>query len=91
MFNSVSTFNQPIASWNTASVMDMTSAFDNASAFNQNLARWNVLRVTKLSWAFDDSALSDCYRKGIYTAWGATLRAWYSAWSTSLCTPRCAR
>ncbi len=63
-----------------------------ASAFNQNLAGWNVLLVTSLTSAFDSTALADCYKHGMSTAWGTTLQAAYPTWSSlALCTPRCAR
>jgi hypothetical protein len=67
--------------------------FNSASAFNQNLAGWNVLRVTTLTSAFDSTtALANCYKKDMYTAWGTTLQAAYPVWSSlALCTPRCAR
>jgi hypothetical protein len=67
--------------------------FQFASAFNQNLASWNVLSVTTLPSAFDNTtALTDCYKKGMITAWGTTLQAEYPTWSSlAQCTPRCAR
>jgi hypothetical protein len=64
--------------------------FKSAAWFNANLASWNVLRVATLTSAFDSTALADCYKKDMYTAWGTTLQKAYPAWSTSLCTPRCA-
>ena len=67
--------------------------FSSAKAFNQNLASWNVLRVTSLTSAFDSAtALSDCYKKDMSTAWGTTLQKAYASWSSlALCTLRCAR
>ncbi len=62
-----------------------------ASAFNQNLGGWNVLRVTTLIEAFNSTALADCYKRGIYSAWGSMLQAAYPTWgSLALCTARCA-
>ncbi len=61
-------------------------------AFNQNLASWNVKRVASISLTFDSTtALVDCFKKGMYTAWGATLQKAYPTWSSlSTCTTRCA-
>jgi hypothetical protein len=66
---------------------------NSASAFNQNIAGWNVVRVDNVGLAFESmTALEDCYRKGVYTAWGATLQAAYPSWSSlctrCVCTPR---
>ena len=63
----------------------MAALLYTASAFNVNLAAWNVLSTTAFGAAFDSTtALSDCNKKAMYTAWGATLMAAYSGWS-SLC------
>ena len=77
----------PLAGWNTASVANMSGAFDSAVAFNYNLGSWNVLRVANVTGSFDSTtALEDCYRRGMYTAWGSTLQVAYPLWS-SLCSP----
>jgi surface protein len=51
MFNSA-IFNQPIGSWNTANVLDMSSMFDNATAFNQPIGSWNTANVTTMDHMF---------------------------------------
>jgi hypothetical protein len=66
--------------------------FTSAKAFNQSLASWNVLCVTSLTSAFTTTALADCYKKDMSTAWGTTLQMAHPTWSLlALCTPRCAR
>ena len=66
--------------------------FYSAMAFNQNIAGWNVLRVTTLTGAFESTAHADCYKRGSYGTWGATLQFAYPTWaSLALCTARCDR
>jgi hypothetical protein len=99
-------FNQNIAAWNTASVTIMcgtqfglqSGIFQSASAFDQNLAAWNVLRVTDLNNAFGSTntgasyaPLSDCNKRAIYSAWGATLQKAFPTWSSASCSSRCER
>ena len=58
-----------------------------ASAFNQDIAAWNVLRVSNVALAFDSTtALSDCYKMGMYTAWGTTLQKAYPTWANAAAT-----
>lgn len=54
MFDSVTVFNQPLNTWNTASVTNMSSMFfsHNPSAFNQPLNNWNVSNVTDMYQLF---------------------------------------
>ena len=67
----------------------MNAMFYNASALNQNLAVWNVSRVTSVASAFDSTtALSDCNKRAMSSAWGSTLQAAYPTWSSL---PDCAR
>jgi surface protein len=90
VFYQATAFNQPIGGWNTASATTMDEAFYKATVFNQNLAVWNVLRVTSLARAFDSTtALSDCNKRAISSAWGSTLQAAYPAWSSLQDCTRC--
>ena len=76
------------ASWCGAACMVRCGLqmFYSASAFNQNIAAWNVVSVSNLSSTFDSTtALVDCYKKGMYTGWGATLQAAYPTWSSLWC------
>ncbi len=52
MFNGAKTFNDNIASWNTANVTNMSAMFCEATAFNQPLAQWDVSHVTKMVGMF---------------------------------------
>jgi surface protein len=81
MFYQAAAFNQNIVVWNTASVSTMYGTFFYAKTFNQNLASWNVLRVNAAGWGLtwtSTTALSDCNKKAMYAAWGATFQ---TAWS----------
>eukprot|EP00537_Pseudo-nitzschia_pungens_P002564 CAMPEP_0172378914 /NCGR_PEP_ID=MMETSP1060-20121228/69658_1 /TAXON_ID=37318 /ORGANISM="Pseudo-nitzschia pungens, Strain cf. cingulata" /LENGTH=578 /DNA_ID=CAMNT_0013106641 /DNA_START=939 /DNA_END=2675 /DNA_ORIENTATION=+ len=45
-------FNQPIGSWNTQNVLDMTDMFRRATSFNQPIGSWNTQSVTSMSLIF---------------------------------------
>ena len=49
MFRSASSFNQPLNSWNTASVRDMYKMLHRASSFNQPLNKWDVSSITTMN------------------------------------------
>ena len=46
-----SSFNQPIGSWNTSGVNNMSSMFANNITFNQNIGNWNVSRVNSAGFS----------------------------------------
>jgi len=56
-----SLFNQPIGSWNTSSVTNMSSMFENSASFNQDISNWIVPQVTSFTRFRINSALSDNY------------------------------
>jgi hypothetical protein len=45
----VQSFNQPIGSWNTERIINMSSMFSNATAFNQDIGSWNVSSCTSFN------------------------------------------
>jgi surface protein len=49
MFSYAYAFNQPIGSWDTAKVTNVSSMFMFASSFNQDISGWNVSAVTSKS------------------------------------------
>ena len=48
LFDSVGAFNQPIASWDTANVVNMGQMFTGATAFNGSIGSWNTAKVTNM-------------------------------------------
>ncbi|HRC28096.1 MAG TPA: BspA family leucine-rich repeat surface protein, partial [Candidatus Saccharimonas sp.] len=51
-------FNQPIGTWNTGAVTNMSFMFYGASNFNQNVSGWNVTAVTNHTSFRTSSALT---------------------------------
>ena len=56
MFNSASSFNQPIDSWDVSSVFNMNNMFIGATSFNQPLSSWDVSSVTNMGAMFRSAA-----------------------------------
>ena len=48
MFYNAAKFNQPIGSWNTSEVMDMSYMFDGASYFDQPIGTWDTSNVKNM-------------------------------------------
>jgi surface protein len=48
-------FNADISRWNTHSVTDMNSMFQNAHNFNADISRWNTASVTSMSYMFQNA------------------------------------
>ena len=58
---SSSSFNQEIGLWNTSSVTNMSSMFENCNSFNKDISNWIVSQVTSFSRFRFNSVLSDIY------------------------------
>jgi surface protein len=52
MFANKTSFNEPIASWDTSNVTTMYQMFANASAFNRPIGAWNTSNVTTMYGMF---------------------------------------
>jgi surface protein len=52
VFQSATSFNQPIGSWNTSNVTVMIRMFNMATAFNQPIGSWNTSNVTSMRSMF---------------------------------------
>jgi hypothetical protein len=53
MFHLMSTFNQPLNSWDVSKVTTMSNMFGSAFVFNHPLYAWNVSSVTNMNNMFD--------------------------------------
>ena len=56
MFHEASTFNQPIASWNTEKVNNMQLMFHHASTFNHDIYTWTGTAATTAQTSMFDGA-----------------------------------
>jgi surface protein len=59
MFFGAIRFNQPIGTWNTSKVTNMSSMFNGATNFNQSLNTWNTAAVTNMSSMFTNTGQYD--------------------------------
>jgi surface protein len=68
-FGVVSTFNQPIGSWDVSNVVNMGNMFWHADTFNQDISGWNVSGVTNMIDMLDNTAISLDNYNSILTGW----------------------
>ncbi|CAB9498468.1 Mycoplasma protein of unknown function, DUF285 [Seminavis robusta] len=55
VFESETTFDTDISSWDVSNVKNMNSMFLGASTFNQNIRQWDVGAVTDFGFMFSDA------------------------------------
>lgn len=55
MFSKTDLFNQPLQSWNTSKVVDMSYMFFKAKAFNQPIGKWDINEVDDMTRMFAET------------------------------------
>ena len=68
MFAGASVFNQPIGTWNTSKVIDMSQMFVTATIFDQPIGSWNTSNVINMNSMF---AGASAFNQNI-SAWNVT-------------------
>lgn len=68
MFNSCSSFNQPLNNWDTSNVTDMSNTFRLALQFDQDLSNWDTSNVTNMNGMFGSDNESSVFN-GDVTTW----------------------
>jgi len=59
MFKNAQKFNQPLDSWNTYTVTNMSEMFSNCTDFNKNISNWDTSNVTNMACMFKNAGAFD--------------------------------
>jgi surface protein len=70
MFNNATSFNQPIGTWITSLVTNMSAMFINATSFNQPIGGWDVTSLTSATSMLDNCGLSQVNYDNLLIGWG---------------------
>jgi surface protein len=71
MFESASSFNQNISSWDVSNVENMSRMFAHAVSFHQDISTWNIERVTNMDAMFQGHTIPMVEYDALLRSWAA--------------------
>ena len=71
LFQSASSFNQPLDGWNTSNIVNFSASFKGATSFDQDLSSWNVESAQNMAQMFEGVTLSTSNYDALLVSWAS--------------------